>query len=279
MNVEGKFREKKLLVLAALLFFGSLVASAQPPQSAFPARISRWLDGDTAQIRVLGDAPNWVGSYETVRLLGIDTPEMGEPFSEEALRFFRTLTLGKNVYVELSAWERRDVHSRLLAYLWVEASAGWVLVNEALLRAGLARLLVYYPELEKYYCRFLRALTLAQVDKLGLWGEYKEPIELASIETNPTKYVLETVSVIFSVSRVGQDRFGWSLWAEGSQFGFRAVIQDPCSQGWETAQFSPENLVGKKIRVTGELRWDSLEGGPRLIVYFPEQLMVLKEGE
>jgi len=270
---------RKCVLIAILLSIASL-AFAQPPEGAFPARITRWNDGDTAQIRVVGDAPSWVGNYETVRLLGINTPEVGEPFSEEATRYFRTLTMGKTVYVELSPWERRDVHSRLLAYLWVETPEGWVLVNEAILRAGLARLLVYYPNLEKYYCRFLKALTLAQVEKLGLWEKYPESLELSDVEADPVKYVTEVATVTFRISRVGQDQYGLSLWAEGSRYGFRAILKTTvCPEAWANWVVNLGELVGKRISVTGEIRWDSLEGGPRIEVYFPEQYEILEGGQ
>ncbi|MGC9019254.1 MAG: thermonuclease family protein [Candidatus Bipolaricaulaceae bacterium] len=268
---------------ASLLFFLTIalgaLALSQPPEGAFPARITRWVDGDTAQIRILGGAPSFVGKYETVRLLGINAPEVGEPFADEATNYFRTLTMGKTVYVELSLVERRDVHDRLLAYLWVETQDGWVLVNEALLRRGLARLLVFYPELEKYYCRFLRALTLAQLDKLGIWSAFPAPLGLGSLEADPVRYVLTVVSVVFRVSRVGQDQYGWSLWAEGSRYGFRAILSPTvCQGGWQDWPWDPAQLVGKEIVVTGELQWDSLKGGPRIVVFFPEQCEIL-EGE
>lgn len=265
------------------LFLGALFlvlawAWAQPPEGSFPARITRWHDGDTAEIRVLRDAPSGVGNYETVRLLGINTPEVGEPWSEEATRFFRKLTMGKTVYVELNPWERRDPHSRLLAYLWVEAEQGWVLVNEEILRAGLARLLVYYPEREPYYCRFLHALVLAQIEGRGLWESAGTPLMLAQIEDDPVRYVTRAVTVVLEVSRVGQDALGWSLWASASRYGFRVVLKpEKCRALWNLEAFDPGTLVGRRIMVTGELLWDSLSGGPRIEVWFPEQIRLWEE--
>lgn len=268
---EGAVRRFLFLLLVGVL------GLAQPPEGAFPSRITRWLDGDTAQIRVLGTPPHGIAPYETVRLLGVNAPEGGEPFADEATRYFRTFTMGKTVYVELSPWEFRDTHSRLLAYLWVETSEGWVMVNEEILRAGLARLLVYFPEREKYYCRFLRALTLAQVEKLSLWGEFPEPISLEAMEADPVRYVTEVATVAFEISRVGQEREGWALWAARSRFGFRAILQpDFCSGSW-LSSFLEQDLEGRKVAVTGEIQWDSLTGGPRIVVRFPEQIAVLAE--
>ncbi len=258
-------------LLLALILLWAVGGVGAPPGDALPGRVLRWYDGDTAQIRFTGEVPPGLGTHEVVRLLGVNTPEVGEPLSEEATRLFRSLTMGRAVYVELNPFEVRDRHSRLLAYLWVEAEEGWVLVNEEILRAGLARLLVYYPEQEKYYCRFLRALALAQQDKLGLWGNFPRPLSLAEVEADPVRYVGEAVTVVFEVAWVGQDRWGQSLWAAGSRYGFRAIL-DPrlCPAAWAEADVPGADLVGQRMAVTGELLWDTFGGGPRIVVRFPE---------
>ncbi|MBC7316643.1 MAG: thermonuclease family protein [Chloroflexi bacterium] len=219
-----------------------------------------------------------MGNYEVVRLLGINSPEVGEPFADEATQFFRSLTMGKEVYVELNPVELRDRHRRLLVHLWVEAEDGWVLVSEAIVRAGLARILVYYPAHEPYYCRLLHARALAQVDKLGLWGACPEPLTVGEIEVSPVRYVAEVVTVTFTVSGVGEDRGGLSLWAAESRYGFRAIL-DPseCPGFWEGASLPTADWVGTAVAVTGELLWDSFGGGPRIEVRFPDQLTLNAE--
>ncbi len=265
-------------LLWGLVFFW-VSGVAQPPEGAILARITRWFDGDTATISFRETPPPGVSAHETVRLLGINAPEVGEPWSEEATRHFRRLTMGKAVYVELNSQELRDAHRRLLAYLWVETEEGWVLVNENLLRAGLARLLVYDPEREKYYCRFVRALVEAQMEQLGLWSEFADPLALAQIEANPVPYVTQVVSVVFTVAQVSVDPKGWSLWAEGSRYGFRTILSpDPCARPW-VHETPWSEWIGKEVLVTGVLQWDSLRGGPRIEVGFPEQIRLwTKEG-
>lgn len=271
---------KHILVLGMGLAVVALGALAQPPAGCFPATVLVWMDGDTARIRFAEALPSGVAKYETVRLLGVNAPELStpEPFAEEAKTFVRNLTAGKTVYVELNPWERRDVHSRLLAYFWVETEEGWVLVNEALLRAGLARLLVYYPEREPYYCRFLHAVALAQAEGLGLWGTAATPRFLWEIEADPVRYVTQAVAVVFEVSRVGLEPQGWVLWASGSRYGFRAVLQpELCRTFWRLEELDLGRLVGKKVVVRGELAWDSLRNGPRVTIHFPEQLQIWEE--
>ncbi len=268
----------RIAVLIVALGFLALAGFGAPPEGALPARITRWLDGDTCDLRFTGPVPEGVTPNERVRLLGIDAPEVGEPLAEEATRLLRALTLGKPVYVELNPRELRDTHRRLLGYLWVEGDEGWVMVNEALLRAGLARLLVYYPEREPYYCRFLHAVALAQAEGLGLWGTAAMPRFLWEIEADPVRYVTQAVAVVFEVSRVGLEPQGWVLWASGSRYGFRAVLQpELCRTFWRLEELDLGRLVGKKVVVRGELAWDSLRNGPRVTIHFPEQLQIWEE--
>lgn len=268
-------RGMQLCVVVLVLSVGLGCVAAQPPEGAIPARILRWYDGDTVQVRFTEDPPAGVWSSEAVRLLGIDTPEVGEPFADDATRYLRSLTMGKTVYVELNPFELRDRHRRLLAHLWVETDDGWTLISEAIVRAGLARILVFYPEQERYYCRLLRARALAQVDKLGLWGAFPDPLNLEEMEARPVTYVTEVVTVVFAVASAAPGPAGPSLRAAGSQYGFRAILDlGTCPGAWTEVELAPEALVGQTVAVTGELLWDSFGGGPRIVVQSPEQVEV-----
>jgi len=259
-----------LLLAVGLLAFAGW---AQVPQGVVPAVITRWLDGDTATITFRGTPPEGVATRETVRLLGVNAPEVGEHLSEEATRFFRDLTQGRVVSVGFNPGKLRDTHRRLLVYVWVETEQGWQMVNEAVLRAGMARLLLYEHEPEPYGCTFRRAQTLAQVEKLGLWGAFSEVLSLFQVEARPVLYVTQAVSVNFRVGSVTVDRSGWSLWAEGSRFGFRALVRGSmCPEAWSEHGWDFFDWVGQEVVVSGELLWDSLGGGPRIEVLFPEQL-------
>lgn len=247
---------RSVLILTFVLSF-ALLALTQP-QEAQVVRIARVVDGDTVVL---------LGSHEHVRYLGIDTPEAGEPFYYVAGKVNRDLVLGRDVYLEFGQ-QRRDAYGRLLAYLWVEREDEWILVNEELLRKGVARLYVFWPKEEKYYDRFLRAVTLAQVEKRALWSKYKQPLALGTVEDDPVPYIAEAVTVEFSVGRVEPTETGWTVWAEGSRYGFHV---DVSQEVWGRLGLFPEELVGKKLSVTGELRWDSLFCGPSISVIIPEQ--------
>jgi len=249
---------RRWLVLLTTLSLLVGLAFAQPPEGTQAVRIARVVDGDTAVL---------LGTHEYVRYLGIDTPEAGEPYYYVATKVNRELVLRRDVYLEFGP-QRRDGYGRLLAYLWVQVDGDWVLVNEELLRRGVARLYVLWPDEEKYYERFLRAVTLAQVEKRALWSKFKAPLPLSAIEADPVPYLTEAVTVVFTVERVEEREDGWYVYAADSRFGFHLLVRP---QVWEELDLSSQGLVGRELQVTGQLNWDRLTKGPYIQVLIPEQ--------
>jgi endonuclease YncB( thermonuclease family) len=125
--------------------------------------VTRVVDGDT--IRVLID-----GVEYRLRYIGIDTPEtkhptLGvEPFGPEASQTNIELVEGKTVWLEKDVSET-DRFGRLLRYVYVDD----LMVNEELLRRGLARVATFPPDV-KYADRFLELQRAAQEAGLGMWG-------------------------------------------------------------------------------------------------------------
>ena len=248
----------KVLGAALVLALLAMAGLGQPPPDAQRVRIVRVVDGDTAVL---------LRTHEYVRYLGIDTPEAGEPYYQAATRINRQLVLLRDVYLEFGP-QRKDGYGRLLAYLWVQRDGEWILVNEELLRRGVAKLYVLWPPEEKYYDRFLRALTLAQVEKRALWSVFLDPLPLAAIEAAPVTYLTQAVTVVFTVERVEERDGDWYVYAMGSRFSFHLVVWP---RVWAELGLSPPGLVGRNLRVTGELRWERLAQGPFIEVLIPEQ--------
>lgn len=102
--------------------------------------VVRVVDGDTIVVRV-------GGVEESVRLLGIDTPEIahgGEPadcFGAEAAQHTAAAAPPGTRVVLLRDQEARDVYGRLLAYVVIDG----VLLNAHLVDAGFARTLDIAP--------------------------------------------------------------------------------------------------------------------------------------
>jgi micrococcal nuclease len=128
-------------------------------------------DGDTVVVRFTANNGQ-PGQTESIRLIGIDTPETKRPntpvqcFGPEASSFTAALLPdGTQVRVERDV-EERDQFGRLLGYIF-RAGDG-LFINEALARYGYAQQLTYPPNVA-YVDRFGAAVGLARDEGRGLW--------------------------------------------------------------------------------------------------------------
>lgn len=123
-------------------------------------RVVNVVDGDTIKL----------GTGETVRYIGIDTPETVHPnkpvqcYGKEASTKNKELVEGKVVTLEKDV-SNTDKYGRLLRYIWLDGT----LINEVLVREGYAQSSTYPPDV-KYQDRFLEAQRLAREEEKGLWS-------------------------------------------------------------------------------------------------------------
>jgi micrococcal nuclease len=128
-------------------------------------RVVEVIDGDTIVVRRRG-APD-----ETVRLLGVDTPETHHPtkpvqcYGPEAAAYSASRLFGKVVQLEDDV-ERHDVYGRRLAYVSLDGR----IFERELLRKGYARLLVIEPN-HAHAREMLDDELNARARGAGLWGE------------------------------------------------------------------------------------------------------------
>jgi endonuclease YncB( thermonuclease family) len=89
-------------------------------------KVTRIIDGDTFEV-----SSNF-GDKETVRPIGIDTPERGEPCFKEAGAQLSALILNKNVDLVASAsTDNREGRGRLLRYVEIDGrDIGLQLIND-----------------------------------------------------------------------------------------------------------------------------------------------------
>ena len=135
-----------------------------------PARVVRVVDGDTIKVSL-------ASGTESVRLIGVDTPETVHPtkaveaFGIEASNFLKTLcTEGQDVYLTYD-WNPRDVYGRLLAYLWLKSDDGkWILANLAIVENGYGHAYLEYSFRKDYMEMFSDAQQKARENGYGLWG-------------------------------------------------------------------------------------------------------------
>ena len=135
------------------------------------ASVERVVDGDTIVVGIGGGS-------ETVRLIGIDTPESVartlpvQCYGQEASRYLAGLLPVGTAVTLVRDVEARDVYDRLLAYV-VRAEDN-LFVNLQLVSAGYAAVLEYPPN--DYYSElFVQAESDAIVASRGLWGECGGP--------------------------------------------------------------------------------------------------------
>jgi micrococcal nuclease len=119
-----------LALVCAGLSFGA-------PAGSFVARgtVTRVVDGDTLHVRL--DS----GRTEKVRLIGIDTPELGRCLAGRATRVARELAERRAVALRGDSTQAtRDRYGRLLAYVWIRGQRD---LGYQMLQRGLARVYVY----------------------------------------------------------------------------------------------------------------------------------------
>jgi micrococcal nuclease len=131
---------------------------------AAAAQVVRVIDGDTIVVSI-------GGLNQTVRYIGVDTPETVHPtrpvecYGPEASIRNKALVEGQTVYLERDITET-DRFGRLLRYIWL---ANGTLVNLELVAGGYAEVNTFPPD-DKYETDYLIAQREAVELGLGMWG-------------------------------------------------------------------------------------------------------------
>jgi len=150
------------IVLAVLL-----ITSGAANAAGRPATLVEITDGDTIKVE-------YAGKRESVRLIGVDTPEswarrggkwlhVDEPYASEAADFLAAMLDGRAVTLTFDAGER-DRYGRLLAYVWADG----IFVNAQLLRWGYARLYIVPPNSAQAE-RLAAAESVARAEGINVW--------------------------------------------------------------------------------------------------------------
>lgn len=116
----------------------------------FAAKI---LDGDTIE----------TNSGEKIRYLGINTPEKGQPFANEATKFNQDLVLGKEIDLEFDI-QTKDRYGRTLAYVYTNG----IFVNLEIIKKGFAVSETIQPNI-KYQDEIVNAQKESRDKCSGIW--------------------------------------------------------------------------------------------------------------
>ncbi|MBI4449971.1 thermonuclease family protein [Candidatus Uhrbacteria bacterium] len=169
-----------MLVTAAMFAFGAYVHGVDGIFRAAPARSSAASavtpvavapDGTVLVAKVVDGDTIVLEGGETVRYIGIDTPETVDPrrgvqcFGPEASKANKALVEGKRVRL-VSDVEDRDKYHRLLRYVYLPDGT---FVNLELARQGFAPAYTYPPN-NAHVEEFRMAAREAREAKRGLWA-------------------------------------------------------------------------------------------------------------
>ncbi|MBU7046436.1 MAG: thermonuclease family protein, partial [Theionarchaea archaeon] len=113
------------------------------------------IDGDTFRLE----------TGETVRLIGIDAPELSQPGGEMSREYLTHLILGKGITLE-KGYEDRDKYNRLLRFVYI----GNLCINEEMIKQGYAeaRYMSSEDPRREYY---IHLEIEAETAKAGLWSD------------------------------------------------------------------------------------------------------------
>ncbi|MDD5036925.1 MAG: thermonuclease family protein [Methylococcaceae bacterium] len=224
-----------------------------PPATALFSwrKVIRVYDGDTITLE----------GGEKVRLLGINTPEIGgrkplEAGGLEARDWLREKIAGRRVRLEPGT-ESRDQYGRLLAHIFTEDG---IHINLELVEQGLATTDIFPPNL-KYVDELVAAERRAEQKKRGLWAmpEYQpKPLESS---TNLEGWQRLTAKPLATAA--GKN---W----RGLRFAGEFELHIPM-ENW--GLFPPlESYLGRTLEIRG---WISRRGGGNsILIRHPSALLI-----
>jgi micrococcal nuclease len=153
----GERMKKGILILIAvfaLLAASYFVYTGFPPSDSEEFEVAQIIDGDTIKLE----------SGQKVRLIGINTPESGHPYYEEATEKLKTLIGNSKVTLKKDV-ENKDQYGRLLRYIYVNDT----FVNLEIVKAGLATAYEFEPNV-KHSREFEEAESQARTEQIGIWA-------------------------------------------------------------------------------------------------------------
>ncbi|MDD2822811.1 MAG: thermonuclease family protein [Candidatus Daviesbacteria bacterium] len=158
-------------------------ATPSPADTRQSAKITRVVDGDTIDVSINGKA-------ETIRFIGINTPETVDPrkpvecFGEKASAVAKENLTGETVLLESDPIQgERDKYNRLLRYVWTDD--GTVDFGKVMIATGFAYEYTYNTPY-KYQAAYKQAQKEAEQGKKGLWADNACPVATAKPTAKPT---------------------------------------------------------------------------------------------
>jgi micrococcal nuclease len=153
----------KYLIFLLILISGCSITGETilETQLEGPFIVTNVVDGDTVDLN----------NTERIRLSGINTPETGECYYQEAKDKLKELVLNKEVFLEKDISNKGN-YGRLLRYIHIEKE----IANDILVIEGYAKVYDKYKSDTKRYSQLKKLEALAIQNNLGVWS-CKDPKE------------------------------------------------------------------------------------------------------
>ncbi len=224
------------------------------------------IDGDTFRLE----------TGETVRLIGIDAPELSQPGGKTSREYLAHLILDKGITLE-TGQEDRDKYNRLLRFVYI----GNTCINEEMIRQGYAEARYLTDSLREYY---IQLEVEAEIAKTGLWSrnifqprsqlnwDTEVPVITWSEAENYYNQYVIVEGTIVNTYNSGTVCF---LNFDTNYQYFTAVI---FASDFLRFPVPPYVLYrGKTVQIIGIIK--EYKGAPEIIVKTPDQIRILNEAK
>lgn len=134
--------------------------------------VTKIIDGDTIE----------VNNGTKIRLICIDTPEMGEEYYYESKNYLTNLILNKEIQLEKDISDV-DKYGRLLRYVYLEND----FINELIVLGGYGKYYPYNPDIA-LCSKIENAEQIARNKNLGIWKIIEQEIEEIGIVCSSNYY-------------------------------------------------------------------------------------------
>ena len=242
------------------LLISAIVGCTQQTETISSVEI---IDGDTFRL----------ANGDTVRLIGIDAPELSQPGGVLSREYLAHLLLGNPITLERGS-EDRDNYNRLLRFVYI----GNLCINEEMIRQGYAEAR-YLPEspIREYY---LQLEIQAESTRAGLWSNNVfQPRSCLNWDSNlpviswvnADDYYNQCVIIEGTIVDTYDSGIVCFLNFHTNYRYFTAVIFACDIPGFP---YPPDTYyVGKKVQIIGIIK--EYRGSPEIIVKTPDQIKIL----
>tara|TARA_Y100000034_G_C6800983_1_gene359267 strand:+ start:277 stop:771 length:495 start_codon:yes stop_codon:yes gene_type:complete len=152
---------KRVIIFFSIIIFLGLLSIYYPKLVGEEKWVKEEYEKESCFVNRVIDGDTLVCDNETIRLLGIDTPERGEHLYQEAKEYI--MIVEEKEILILRDWDDKGKYGRDLRYIFYNDR----LINVELVEKGLAK--AYYHEDLVYEEKLLSAEKFAQERCFGVW--------------------------------------------------------------------------------------------------------------